>query len=160
MKTEINRRKFLGRLAGSVSALWALILAVPGIGFLLAPLTKGTDGTGRWIYLNLPDTVPGDHPVRVDFTVDLEDGWMRRKAGGFVYAVREGADVVVFSPVCTHLGCKVSWSDSRQRFLCPCHGGQYDFAGRVVAGPPPASLNRLPMRSVSDGIQIEVTSLA
>jgi len=160
MRTEIDRRRFLAKLAGSVSALWALMLAVPGIGFLLTPITRGARGTDRWVHLNLPDIVPTDRPIRIDFAADLEDGWMQREAKGFAYAVREGADLVVFSPICTHLGCKVSWSDSKQRFLCPCHGGQYDLSGRVVAGPPPAPLNRLSMRTVDDRVQIEVTSIA
>lgn len=42
--------------------------------------------------------------------------------------------------VCTHLGCVVPWNASANRFICPCHGSQYDAAGKVVRGPAPLSL--------------------
>lgn len=36
---------------------------------------------------------------------------------------------------CTHLGCTVAWKAEQNRFVCPCHGSQYDNQGRVVHGP-------------------------
>ncbi|XP_057953183.1 cytochrome b6-f complex iron-sulfur subunit, chloroplastic [Malania oleifera] len=42
--------------------------------------------------------------------------------------------------VCTHLGCVVPWNTAENRFICPCHGSQYNNQGRVVRGPAPLSL--------------------
>jgi cytochrome b6-f complex iron-sulfur subunit len=42
--------------------------------------------------------------------------------------------------VCTHLGCVVPWNNSENKFMCPCHGSQYDSTGKVVRGPAPLSL--------------------
>ena len=42
--------------------------------------------------------------------------------------------------VCTHLGCVVPWNASENKFICPCHGSQYDANGKVVRGPAPLSL--------------------
>lgn len=42
--------------------------------------------------------------------------------------------------VCTHLGCVVPWNAGANKFICPCHGSQYDAAGKVVRGPAPLSL--------------------
>ncbi|MFW6359111.1 MAG: cytochrome b6-f complex iron-sulfur subunit [Chroococcales cyanobacterium] len=42
--------------------------------------------------------------------------------------------------VCTHLGCVVPWNASENKFICPCHGSQYDKTGKVVRGPAPLSL--------------------
>ncbi len=42
--------------------------------------------------------------------------------------------------VCTHLGCVVPWNKSANKFMCPCHGSQYDESGKVVRGPAPLSL--------------------
>lgn len=39
--------------------------------------------------------------------------------------------------VCTHLGCVVPWNKAENKFLCPCHGSQYNAQGRVVRGPAP-----------------------
>lgn len=42
--------------------------------------------------------------------------------------------------VCTHLGCVVPWNASENKFICPCHGSQYNSEGKVVRGPAPLSL--------------------
>lgn len=39
------------------------------------------------------------------------------------------------NPTCTHLGCTVNWQPEKDRFVCPCHGSQYDSQGRVLKGP-------------------------
>lgn len=52
--------------------------------------------------------------------------------------------------VCTHLGCVVPWSKSSNKFMCPCHGSQYDKNGKVVRGPAPLSL-ALAKRGEQDG---------
>nr|B8HNR1.1 RecName: Full=Cytochrome b6-f complex iron-sulfur subunit; AltName: Full=Plastohydroquinone:plastocyanin oxidoreductase iron-sulfur protein; Short=ISP; Short=RISP; AltName: Full=Rieske iron-sulfur protein [Cyanothece sp. PCC 7425] len=51
--------------------------------------------------------------------------------------------------VCTHLGCVVPWNISENKFICPCHGSQYDNTGKVVRGPAPLSL-ALAHAAVSD----------
>ena len=47
---------------------------------------------------------------------------------------------LVFIGVCTHLGCVVPWVQAENKFICPCHGSQYDKNGTVVRGPAPLSL--------------------
>ena len=42
--------------------------------------------------------------------------------------------------VCTHLGCVVPWNKNENKFMCPCHGSQYNKEGKVVRGPAPLSL--------------------
>ncbi|PRQ52966.1 putative plastoquinol--plastocyanin reductase [Rosa chinensis] len=42
--------------------------------------------------------------------------------------------------VCTHLGCVVPFNTAENKFICPCHGSQYNDQGRVVRGPAPLSL--------------------
>jgi len=71
-----------------------------------------------------------------------------------VFIVNNGNEIFALSPVCTHLGCLVNWNRHKQRFLCPCHGGQYDMNGNVVEGPPPSSLGRLPMKTGQNDVLI------
>lgn len=52
--------------------------------------------------------------------------------------------------VCTHLGCVVPWNSNENKFICPCHGSQYNNQGRVVRGPAPLSL-ALVHADVDDG---------
>ena len=56
---------------------------------------------------------------------------------------------VAYDLVCTHEGCTVSSYDSRTQLLqCPCHGATFDVAhdARVVSGPAPRPLTKLPLR--------------
>ncbi|KAL4443891.1 hypothetical protein ABPG75_011628 [Micractinium tetrahymenae] len=43
--------------------------------------------------------------------------------------------------ICTHLGCVVPWNAAELKFMCPCHGSQYDAQGKKVRGPAPLSLS-------------------
>jgi cytochrome b6-f complex iron-sulfur subunit len=42
--------------------------------------------------------------------------------------------------VCTHLGCIAPWNAAQNKYMCPCHGSQYDTTGMVIRGPAPLSL--------------------
>jgi thiosulfate dehydrogenase [quinone] large subunit len=56
---------------------------------------------------------------------------------------------VAYDLVCTHEGCAVSNYDSHTQLLeCPCHGAQFDAAhdARVVSGPAPSPLTKVPLR--------------
>ena len=62
--------------------------------------------------------------------------------------------VVAFSGVCTHAGCDITvWQTESRRFRCPCHESEFDprDSGRVVGGPAPRRLPRLPVKTV-DGV--------
>lgn len=52
---------------------------------------------------------------------------------------------IALSRVCTHLGCLVDYDRSVNRLICPCHGANFTVDGRVISGPPPKPLERLPL---------------
>jgi cytochrome b6-f complex iron-sulfur subunit len=54
--------------------------------------------------------------------------------------------------VCTHLGCVVPWNNGENKFICPCHGSQYDSTGKVVRGPAPLSLALVHATVVDDKV--------
>jgi cytochrome b6-f complex iron-sulfur subunit len=50
--------------------------------------------------------------------------------------VRVGdAQIVALSAVCTHSGCTVHFSASRDDIECSCHGSTFALDGRVTRGP-------------------------
>ena len=54
--------------------------------------------------------------------------------------------------VCTHLGCVVPWNVDENKFMCPCHGSQYDSNGKVVRGPAPLSLKMASVDTKEDKV--------
>jgi menaquinol-cytochrome c reductase iron-sulfur subunit len=57
--------------------------------------------------------------------------------------VRDRYDhIVALSSRCTHVGCPVRFVQAADSFVCPCHGGVYNFLGERVGGPPPRPLDR------------------
>jgi cytochrome b6-f complex iron-sulfur subunit len=51
--------------------------------------------------------------------------------------ITEGPKIAPYAiqPICTHLGCTVKWHADQNRFICPCHGSQYNDQGVVLQGP-------------------------
>jgi thiosulfate dehydrogenase (quinone) large subunit len=60
---------------------------------------------------------------------------------------------VAYSAVCTHEGCEVGYSASRQLLGCPCHGALFDPTanGAVVRGPARRPLAAIPVTVTPDG---------
>jgi Rieske Fe-S protein len=50
--------------------------------------------------------------------------------------------VIALSTRCMHMGCPVRYVSASERFICPCHGGVYDFRGIRTGGPPVRPLDR------------------
>ena len=53
-----------------------------------------------------------------------------------------------------HLGCPVRFVAASQRFICPCHGGVYDFRGEVSGGPPVRPLDHFYTRVRAGNLEI------
>ncbi len=67
-----------------------------------------------------------------------------------VVHAKEG--MVALSAVCTHLGCLVRWEKARGELFCPCHAGRFDLTGKVLGGPPPRPLPKVPVKVVGSSI--------
>jgi len=52
--------------------------------------------------------------------------------------------------ICTHLGCiPLPHQGNYDGWFCPCHGSQYDSAGRIRLGPAPLNLYLPPYQFIS-----------
>jgi len=65
--------------------------------------------------------------------------------GKTINVINGPAGFVALSDVCPHLGCRVHWDGVRNQFICPCHDGHFDPAGKPISGPP-ADMNK-PLQS-------------
>jgi nitrite reductase/ring-hydroxylating ferredoxin subunit len=140
-----DRRTFLLRGALLLNALLLALLAMPILGYLLAPLRRGT--FLQWISLGSPEAFPENqtrlavyrNPFRKPWdggTADIPC-WVRHLTGD---------SFQVFSTNCTHLGCPVRWFPESELFMCPCHGGTFHEDGSRAAGPPPRGLYEYPYK--------------
>jgi Rieske Fe-S protein len=66
----------------------------------------------------------------------------------------EPGKFVAVSNRCVHLGCPVRFVEAAGNFICPCHGGVYDFQGKRIGGPPVRPLDQFQTRV--QGGQVEV----
>jgi Rieske Fe-S protein len=144
-----SRRRFLSYLTGLLGAVIAAALAIPLAGFYVAPSLKRRKRL--WVSLGPVSSVQREEPVKFTYSYTRIDGWYERVVRGTAYAVKRDGEILVLSNVCTHLGCGVRWDRDAKAFLCPCHNGRFDIEGRVIAGPPPKRLLRLP-HTVSGGM--------
>ena len=113
--------------------------------FALRPATASAGE--RWIRAGSTTDLKPGVPVPRVVTVLRVDGWYRERARATVFLVWDGdKSLRAMSATCTHLGCQVAWDAGASQFRCPCHGGVFDAAGRVVSGPPPRPLDTLDAR--------------
>jgi glycine/D-amino acid oxidase-like deaminating enzyme/nitrite reductase/ring-hydroxylating ferredoxin subunit len=64
------------------------------------------------------------------------------------YRAADGS-ITLLSPVCTHMGCHVTWNSSEQTWDCPCHGSRFAPTGAVLAGPAESRLDAAVVPSTS-----------
>ncbi len=135
MSNDLTRRTFLGRiwkfgviLIGAAGAwtTWDLLQPLP---------TTGFGGKVRTIP---PSAVPETGAVEV----------LAAKS----HLVRIEGELFALSEKCTHLGCRVPYCESSNRFECPCHGSVFNRAGELLTGPSPRGLDRHPTEIGEDGL--------
>jgi Rieske Fe-S protein len=139
----------LGGVAGAA-------IVLPALGFAVAPIFESPEET--WQSVGPVDAfVPETYQPR-EITIVEGIG----EAGKSTVYVRQGSpdldeaadSYVAISTRCAHLGCPVKFVQAAGNFICPCHGGVYDFRGEVIGGPPVRPLDRFQTR-VSDG-QVQI----
>jgi Rieske Fe-S protein len=144
----LTRRRFMVGAANGAGMVATAAIALPALGFALAPVFKTAPVT--WQTIGPPSDFPDDNYVVKVITLVPGVG----EAGNSIAYVRtrnpaldtETEDKynhwIALSSRCMHLGCPVRWVDAAKRFICPCHGGVYNIRGMVAGGPPVRPLDR------------------
>ncbi|HBG74701.1 MAG: hypothetical protein A2X25_11760 [Chloroflexi bacterium GWB2_49_20] len=148
---RINRRDFLKGVIGGIGSIIAFTYGVPMIIFLISPALRKQE-SDAWVPLGTLENIPIGIPTPFEFTRSSINGWERTGISYGVFAVRKDeTNIRVFSNICTHLGCRVSWHEDLQHYVSPCHDGHFDLYGNNVSGPPPRPLDEYTTK-VEDGI--------
>jgi cytochrome b6-f complex iron-sulfur subunit len=127
-KKPINRREFLN-FAWLVS-LGFLTVSFGGVSYLFS-LPRFKEGEFGGVVTmgevgDLPEagSQPSNFPKIKLWLSNTEDG------------------VMALYKVCTHLGCLYNWNSQEGKFICPCHGSQFQNNGTYITGPAPRNLDR------------------
>ena len=144
-QVEMVRRRFLKILIIFFSTVVGLIVGIPLISALIGS-RRGPTSDG-WSRLTEINSIPDGHPVRINFTIKVEDAYERSTAVYPVWVLKQGVSkVTVYSPVCPHLGCYYNWNPESEHFECPCHASVFLLNGKVISGPAPRPLDTLPVK--------------
>ncbi len=164
-----TKRDFIKLVATAAAALgvgslaWPLVdsmnpgsdvLALASLEVDIAPIQPGAGvvvfwrGNPMFIRHRTPAEIKQDQATPMSALIDPAKDSDRVKPGHDQYVVMSGN--------CTHLGCIPlgnKQTDNRGEYggyVCPCHGSQYDAAGRVRRGPAPTNLPIPPYAYLTD----------
>ena len=137
---DLGRRQFMNLLTfGSITGV-ALGALYPVVKYFIPP-SSGSGSGG----VTAKDALGND--IIVSEYLETHPPGDRQLAQGLkgdptYVVIKDDGQIANYgiNAVCTHLGCVVPWNTSENKFMCPCHGSQYDETGKVVRGPAPLSL--------------------
>jgi Rieske Fe-S protein len=154
---RMGRRTFFQWLTYGLSAVAAVILGIPLIGYFFGVRKRAV----HWVPLGAVSQFPVGETLLKTFENPLRQPWDGMTALTGVYVRNEGVDkqgkpqFLVFAVNCAHLGCPVSWFPQSGLFMCPCHGGVYYANGKRASGPPPRGLFRCDCQVCDDQLEIQ-----
>jgi Rieske Fe-S protein len=147
----VTRRRFMGVTAQAAGGIAGSAFLLPSLGFALGPIFEKVDQP--WQVVGVVSEFPDDTYIPKVITIAPDVGqtgkstvYIRKRdpkidteklPKGF-----EQEQFVAISSRCMHLGCPVRFVEAASRFICPCHGGVYNFRGEVDGGPPVRPLDR------------------
>jgi menaquinol-cytochrome c reductase iron-sulfur subunit len=139
----VTRRRFMNISATGAGAIATAAFTLPALGFAIGPVFD--QGTVTWQDIgSLSQFTDSNYtPVVITIVPGLGEAgkstaYIRKHNARIDGPPKDQYDqVVAISSRCAHVGCPVRFVQAAAVFVCPCHGGVYDFRGIRVAGPPP-----------------------
>jgi menaquinol-cytochrome c reductase iron-sulfur subunit len=156
----VTRRRFMVGTTHVAGAVAVSAIALPAVGFALGPIFE--EKQVEWQPVGALDEFPNDEYIPKVITETEGVGvvgqttlYMRRRNDAIdTEPVDDYNRVVAISTRCMHLGCPVRYIAASERFICPCHGGVYDFRGAVSGGPPVRPLDRFYTRIRAGQVEV------
>ena len=161
---SMTRRRAFTIAAQGIGGIAGAAIILPAVGFAVAPIFHR--GRERWEAVGPVSDFVEDTYRQVVFTetegigdVGKTTAYVRKSSAELE---EEPGKYVAVSNRCAHLGCPVRFVEAAGNFICPCHGGVYDFQGKRIAGPPVRPLDHFQTRvrngQVELGPRYSVTS--
>jgi Rieske Fe-S protein len=153
----ITRRRFMTGSVNTAGAVAAAAFTLPALGFALGPVFKRQ--RGFWQDVGPASRFPESTyvPVIITLTPGIGEAgkstaYVRKHNASIDGPVKDQYDrFIAVSTRCAHVGCPVRFVAASGEFICPCHGGVYDFRGIRIGGPPVRPLDRFFTRLTNNG---------
>jgi menaquinol-cytochrome c reductase iron-sulfur subunit len=165
----VSREAFLGIVTLGYGGIATLILGIPIVGYVLAPLFQQPAEQWHDVRFAFPnrigdrvgaDAIPVGQTREVTFQSLEPAQWAGTTAKQGAWLRRTGQNsFIAYAIYCTHLGCPVHWLPEAHIFLCPCHGSVFNSDGTVAGGPAPRPLFQFDVRVKSGYVQIKTHPL-
>jgi len=137
---DMTRRTTMNNILVASVGISVLGLAAPYLSFFVPPGTGGgSGGTVAKDALGNDITVASWKASHLGDSRELVQG-LKGDATYLILDENKNLADFALNAVCTHLGCVVPWNKAENKFMCPCHGSQYNKEGKVIRGPAPLSL--------------------
>jgi menaquinol-cytochrome c reductase iron-sulfur subunit len=156
----VTRRRFMTGTAHTAGAVATAAFTIPAIGVAVGPMFEKKEN--RWEAVGPVADFPDDTYIPRTLTIEPGIGDVGKTT---VYIRKhnpeidtepkdEYNDFIAISTRCMHLGCPARFVAASERFICPCHGGVYDFQGKVAGGPPVRPLDRFYTRVRNGAVEV------
>jgi cytochrome b6-f complex iron-sulfur subunit len=143
---KLSRRDFFG-------------MAWKGLGILA--VLEGLGMISAYIFSGKSQQAPLTKLMQDAGTVDsFATGSVTAFMGGRFYLARlNDGGFIALSIRCTHLGCSISWEESKKRFICPCHSSAFDIGGEVLNPPAARALSYYPVLIENGMVKVDLETL-
>jgi Rieske Fe-S protein len=156
----VTRRRFMTGTAHAAGGIAAAAFTLPAVGLAVAPVFEKKEQ--HWEIIGPIADFPDDTYIPRTLTLVRGIGDVGKST---VYIRKYNSTIdseerdeynafIAISTRCMHLGCPVRFVEASQRFICPCHGGVYDFEGKVNGGPPVRPLDRFYTRVRNGNVEV------
>jgi len=156
----VTRRRLMGLTVQGAGLITVASFTLPALGFAIGPLFSRVPF--EWQTIGVPADFSDTTYVSRIVTIVPGIG-ETGKSLAYVRSRNPAIDTekgdqynqfVALSSRCMHLGCPVRFTPAAGRFICPCHGGVYDFRGMPTGGPPVRPLDRFYTRLHDGFVQL------
>ena len=146
---SMTRRRAFTIAAQGVGGIAGAAIVLPAVGFAVAPIFHR--GKERWEAVGPVERLRRETPTaRSSSPKPRGSATPARRpptcARARSSSARTRSEIVAVSNRCAHLGCPVRFVEAAGNFICPCHGGVYDFQGKRIGGPPVRPLDHFQTR--------------
>ncbi len=144
----VTRRRFMGAVTNGAGAVAAAAFTLPALGFALGPVFSRVPFSWQPIgpRSDFTETTYATKTITIVQGIGeagLSIAYVRKRDPAIDTEPEDQYNHwIALSSRCMHLGCPVRFVAAAARFICPCHGGVYDFRGLVAGGPPVRPLDR------------------